>query len=375
MLPNLKSHSRRIYLAAIAISSFYLWSIVPVLSEEQCTRRSLFEFRPGIIVDEDRARVYLMNPEGGIDAVDLASGHLLWTTAQAAKPIIMAEDLLIAQVDIPDLKNILHLMFLNTKKGGESASEAKIELPTGVRVSVEDGPSTSFRTDAWIHGKFTFIAWTFSKGYVGGPPPKGTGVHTVSGTVRIDSRTGESRLLNFNDFPPPARPGVPNTIIRKAASRSHSGQLWNTGCVVARVERIPGKREKGITLLRWSCATGEALPDVKLYGADYTLRYPSANQKHLLASKADYANRPPWHWLIFSIDSGKRVAEINMESPGARFFVGRNHLIYESPLERRLVAGEWLSEPLRLQAIDLESNNKRWSRPIRDTVYRGSSPP
>jgi hypothetical protein len=42
-------------------------------------------------------------------------------------------------------------------------------------VSIDDGLGTSFRTDAWIHGKFTIISWTFSELYVGGSPPKDTG--------------------------------------------------------------------------------------------------------------------------------------------------------------------------------------------------------
>jgi hypothetical protein len=319
--------------------------------------------------------VYLMNPQGGIDVVDFASGRLLWTTARAAKPIILAGDLLIAQANVPGLRNKLRIIGLDILNKGESTFEANIELPAGVGVSIDDDLGTSFRTNAWSHGELTFISWTFSKGYVGGPPPKDTGVRTVVGTVRLDPRTGESSLLKPDETPPQPVPVVPDTIARQASSRALSGTLWNTGSVVATVKRIPGSRNKGIALVRWNCATGEALPEVKLFGADYTLRYPSANQKHLLANKADYETQPPWHWLIFSIDSGERVAEINMESPGARFFIGRNQLIYESPPQRRLVVGKWLYEPLKLRAIDLESNNERWSRPIRDTVYRGPSPP
>ena len=360
----------------MAIFSFYLWSIATVLGDEACTRRSSFEFRPGIIVDEDRSRVYLMNPVGGIDVVDLASGRLSWTTARAAKPIILAGDLLIAQADVADQRNTLRLIGLDILKGGESTFEANIELSAGVRVSIDDGLGTSFRADAWIHGKYSVISWTFSELYVGGPPPKDNGVRTVTGTVQLDPKTGESSLLTPDETPPPPRSGVvPDTIACKAASAALSGPLWNTGNVVATTKRIPGNRKNGIALVRWKCATGEALPDVKLFGADYTLRYPSVNQKHLLSSKGDYATQPPWHWLIFSIDSGERVAEINLESPGALFFIWRNQLIYESPLERRLVAGKWVYEPLRLRAIDLKSGNELWSRPIRDTAYRGPYPP
>jgi hypothetical protein len=318
-----------------------------------------------------------MNPRGGIDVVDLASGRLSWTTARAAKPIILAGDLLIAQADISDQRNRLRLVGLDILRGGELMFEANIELPPGVGVSIDDGLGTSFRTDAWIHGKFTIISWTFSELYVGGSPPKDTGspVRKVTGSVQIDPKTGESSLLIPDETPPPARPGVPGSIARQTASSALSGPLWIAGNVVATTKRIPGNCEKGIALVRWNCATGESLPDVKLFGADYTLRYPSANQKHLLASKVDYATQPPWHWLIFSIDSGERVAEINMKSPGARFFIWRNQLIYESPPQRRLVAEEWVDDPLRLRAIDLESGNELWNWPIRDTAYRGPYPP
>jgi len=45
--------------------------------EEVKQTASSFEFRPGVIVDPDRPAVYLMNIQGGIDAVDLVSGKLL----------------------------------------------------------------------------------------------------------------------------------------------------------------------------------------------------------------------------------------------------------------------------------------------------------
>jgi hypothetical protein len=306
----------------------------------------------------------------------MTTGCLSWATARAAKPIILAGDLLIAQADVAGWRNRLRLVGLDILKAGEPMLAADIDLPPDVGVSIDDCPAASFRTDAGIQGKFTVIYWTFSELHAGGLPPGHTGatVRKVTGAVQIDPKTGEFSLLTPDQTPPPARPAVPAGIACQAALGASSGPKWFTGNFVATTRRIAGNRENGIALVRCSLTTGEALSDVRLFGADYTLRYPSANHKHLLASKADYATHPPWHWLIFSIDSGKRVAEINMESPGARFLIRRDQLIYESPPQQRLVAEQWVNEPLRLRAIDLEGGNELWSRPIRDTAYRGPYP-
>ena len=377
MLKKLKSLSRRVCLVTMALFSFLSFSIISTLGAGICSYKSPFKFRSGIIFNLEQADVYLMNPRGGIHVVDLASGRLSWTTTRAAKPIILAGNLLIAQTDGSDHGNKLQLVGLDTLDGGQTIFETDIELPPEIRVSVDDGLSTSFRTDAWIHGEFVVLSWTFSERYAGGPQRKNisSSIRTFKGSVQIDPKTGKFILLTPEETPPPARPRVPDSITRQATSDAISGPLWITGNVVATTKQIHGRCENGVMLVRWNFATGEALPDLKLFGTDYTLRYPSVDQKHLLASKLDYATLPPWHWLIFSIDSGDLVAEINMESPGARFFIWRNYLIYTSSPQRRLVAEEWVDEPLRLRAIDLENGNEFWSWQIRDTAYRGPYPP
>lgn len=39
-----------------------------------------FVMSPGVIVEPAAARLYMMNPQGGIDAVQFDTGKLLWTT-------------------------------------------------------------------------------------------------------------------------------------------------------------------------------------------------------------------------------------------------------------------------------------------------------
>jgi hypothetical protein len=46
-----------------------------------------FEFAQGVIVNGIGSVVYVMNPEGGIDAVNLSGGAVLATTTRGAKPV------------------------------------------------------------------------------------------------------------------------------------------------------------------------------------------------------------------------------------------------------------------------------------------------
>ena len=43
------------------------------------------ELRPGVIVDPQRRVAYVMNPEGGSDAIGLGRGELLWHSNDAAR--------------------------------------------------------------------------------------------------------------------------------------------------------------------------------------------------------------------------------------------------------------------------------------------------
>jgi hypothetical protein len=54
-------------------------------------------FLPGGIADSSGKTGYLSNPQGGIDAVDLASGKVLWHSDQASHPLLIYKDRLYAQ--------------------------------------------------------------------------------------------------------------------------------------------------------------------------------------------------------------------------------------------------------------------------------------
>ncbi len=58
---------------------------------------SPFVMITGVVVDPASRALYMMNPDGGIDAVEVASGAPGWSTKNAAKPLIAVGRRLLAQ--------------------------------------------------------------------------------------------------------------------------------------------------------------------------------------------------------------------------------------------------------------------------------------
>jgi hypothetical protein len=56
-----------------------------------------FTLVPGVVVDPVAGILYAMNPDGGIDAVDIPSGKVLWKATSAAKPLLVFDHRLVAQ--------------------------------------------------------------------------------------------------------------------------------------------------------------------------------------------------------------------------------------------------------------------------------------
>src|SRR5262249_37616394 len=55
---------------------------------------------PGGVADAEGKTGYVSNPAGGIDAVNLKTGKLLWDTKAAAKPLALDPDRLCAHANV-----------------------------------------------------------------------------------------------------------------------------------------------------------------------------------------------------------------------------------------------------------------------------------
>jgi hypothetical protein len=317
--------------------------------------QGVFEFAQGVIVDGARSRVYVMNPEGGIDAVALSGGAVLATTTRGAKPLLLYGDALLAQAEGKDESNILSLVSLSTKDL-ELAFTVDVPLPGGVQASVSDRLGASFYASARMDGDVIIVQWRSMQRTISAVPTREHG-HISTGFARIDPA---GRLIASGEGEPSTPGNAKEEVLGGiAAPRCASDDL------MAAIQYD----EDQVTLRRWNKA-GEPLPEVRLFDGGLTFRNFSRDCRHFLASKE--ANG--WHWYIYSVASGQRLTEIQSSLPGEEFFVWEDSLIYEAPAVEKLISGQFTMVQLhRLQAIDF-NGKELWARPIRETAYRGPYP-
>src|SRR5262245_43772920 len=122
--------------------------------------------RPGAVVDPGRGVVYLMRPRGGIDALELSSGRSLWSTQDAAKPLLAAGELLIALAERsrpgaadPASPPRLDVVLLDARDGRPRRT-IRVALPDRLWSAVDDGPGRSLKVAATLQrGGGVVVSW------------------------------------------------------------------------------------------------------------------------------------------------------------------------------------------------------------------------
>lgn len=330
-----------------------------------------FEFTNGVIVDLHDSIAYLMNPSRGMDAISLDTGKLLWQTAVAARPLLQHDGRIIAQAETGSTPNALLLIVLNARDEGRVLFEIEVALPEIVEVSVVDGAEGAFRVGAHLQGGRAIIEWSFSRQQIAGAPP-GPGEQPLflNGAIWLEVNSGRHGILAVDQAT--ADEGIPDRVEGLIADAQLVGPALLVGDVLAAIERADSG---DMILRRWHVDTLEPLPDVDLEGEGFTYRYVAADSRHALASRRAGAGDADWLWRVYSLASGRQVTQLRQRSAATRFFLISSHLVHETAPTRRSLDGGIVEEPRRLRAIDLQTASESWTRPLRDTAYRGSYPP
>jgi hypothetical protein len=313
-----------------------------------------FGLAQGVIVDGKGSVVYLMNPEGGIDAVDLSGGAVLATTTRGAKPLLLYGDALLAQAEGKD--GVLSLVSLSAKDL-KPAFTVDVPLPSGIQAPVSDGLGVSFYASARMDADVIIVQWRSMQRTISAVPTSEPG-RVSTGFARIDPADG--RLIASGE----GEPSTPGTAEREILGGSGAPRCASDDLVAA--IQYDGDEAR---LRRWNKA-GEPLPDVRLFDEGLTFRHFSGDCRHFLASKEADGG----HWQVYSVASGQRLTEIQSSLPSTEFFVCGNSLIFDAPAVGKMSSGQFtMVQPRRLQAIDF-AGKELWARPIRETAYRGAYP-
>jgi len=165
---------------------------------------------PGGVADTDGKIGYLTNPKGGIVAVDLEKGDVLWGSKDVTRPLIATGKRLIGLA--PDkAKGKLRVIALDTTAKGKRVLESEaIALPDWVTAA--DGLDRSERGQSFIaqaaeEKGHLLLRWVAAARYYGGAAPSPEilkeATKDASGIARVSLDTGkvETRADEKKEFP------------------------------------------------------------------------------------------------------------------------------------------------------------------------------
>jgi hypothetical protein len=137
---------------------------------------------------------YFPNTTGGIDALELATGKLLWASKDADRPLVATNDRLLAQAG---KTNQVRLIVID-KEGKRVLESDPIKFPDWV--SVQTAYGRSFQSGARLDGKSALLSWQARAFYAGGARPtpqiEKAARKDASGVSRINLETGKVEALS-----------------------------------------------------------------------------------------------------------------------------------------------------------------------------------
>ena len=306
----------------------------PGFAGAQAEGAAVYPFYEGVLASQNE--VYVMTPDGGLGVFAIDTGESIWTHAEAARPLVLVDGVLVAQVDLQAESTELGIAGLDTRTGGEVLISSRSELPGEHAALIEDGLGETFRIWAFTQDGKVRVAWRAKSWTVQGAisfdddglPRKSSGLRESSGLVELDLQKRAAKNL-------PLKGMVPSSAHFKPLH--HRSPMWTAH---------PG------------------------------LQYLSHDERHVLVSENLEPEKalPRYRWSLFETSTGELVGSTESLEPTAPFVVSGRHLLFiEQPRAER---GEetWSFEPLRLTVVDLAGGLEQWSRPIRDTRYHGPVP-
>jgi hypothetical protein len=149
------------------------------------------------VTDSGGKTGFFPNASGGIDALNLATGKVLWSSKEANLPLIVTPRHLFA---LEGSKNQLRVIKIDTgKKPGQRLFASPL-IPLPNWASVDTAYGRSFRSSVRSDGNGLFLIWEARAFYAGGaaPPPDLVARETKyqNGVERIDINTGKIESLN-----------------------------------------------------------------------------------------------------------------------------------------------------------------------------------
>lgn len=344
MPKTLARSSRALALLAVLLAPEVAMSQTsPASDTSGASKHSAAALHDGVVVDTVRGAAYIKSPQGGIDALDLTTGNVMWKSQVAVKPLLVKDGALIAQAD-PGATGELAIVTLDSRQGAEQA-RVRLGRPQGLRARATDAPSQSFRLKAFQAGNDVVVTWSAHDGrrFQGVLPPESDAAPTVgpasaSAVSNVATRTNSLRGAARLDFV--AGRAIPMTYEGAEGLRSQT-RTARTGL------------------------TADSVRQLSSLDGKHTLRTERLGDSQPFAS---------YRWTI-SDAAGVTVGTVDAPVSMAPFVVSGTRILYVARPATRNEGGKVAQQPLRLRSLDLRTGAGMWEAPVVDGAYRGPFPP
>jgi len=304
-----------------------LTASILVISTHSLAQSSVL--RDGVIVDTDNATVFLMQPNGGILAVNTTSGDTVWSTAAADKPLLIANGELITQAQ-NSRSGEISLRFL-APDSGIPLSQLAVNINDNVSATIADGLGQSF----------SIIA----------PDQNPNNLHW-----RFSSTRAQGAAPNFNELL------SNNSVSNNQFSTNGVIRLnMSNRTVTESLQDVPAQTLTNTTTNQLRTVNGR--------------QFLSADGQHILVSEVNQLEdlQARYQWTIFT-NSGDRLGSFSTTSSYTGFVVIDNHVVFSTPVLRQRINDQLVEIPLSIRAVNLESGQEVWRRTLRDLRYSGPLP-
>ena len=146
------------------------------------------------VVSSDHKTVFVPAKDGGIEALDLTTGKVLWTNKDANKLAGASDALVFAWVGDEKKPNSFRVVAMDAATGKTTGKSDPIALPEWATTAKAGGHA--FRTAARADEEAVVVVWQAGTSYFGGARPtpeiEAAARKNESGLTRFDLKTGKS---------------------------------------------------------------------------------------------------------------------------------------------------------------------------------------
>jgi hypothetical protein len=310
---------------------------------------------------------FFASAAGGIEAIDLRTGEVLWDTPEAQRPLVVLGTRLLAQAGVQ--RNRLRILVFDLTQNGHCVLESDpVILPDWVVTA--DAPGRSFDAHWHLDRNHLVLSWQAAAWYAGAARPTARQEEAAhkraSGTASINLDTGQ-----VEQGPAPARAversaSLPPELEKKAVR-------WQgvVGGVRGAVLLEDAGPEQALVLHAWD-SNGKEVGAHELLRGKRLLLQPTLDGHHLCFRDAGAApdeknlgkDRPEHHWLVLSLDRPDAVASLPFEPGTQAVAVLGSRAYYCVSGQVRGHMDRPLVQPRTVKAYDLKAGKVLWQRPV-----------